>query len=82
MEGLIGSNEFSAVIYATRLVQGVILSHHYKAVVQGVHPNQFTSMEGVTKGDLQDHLDAMRYYEKKSYLTYKVNISVVSIKYV
>ena len=44
-----------------------------------MHPNHFTSMEVMTMGDLQDRLDAMRYYDKKSYLAYKVNISVVSI---
>ena len=80
MEYLIGINAFSAGIYATKVVQGVRISRSHKAIFGGVYPNTFIYVDGTTNADLQDYLDAMRYYEKNPYLAYEAKLAVVSIQ--
>ena len=81
-ECFIGSNAFSANIYETKVVQGIILAQSYKAIVGCVQTNHFISVKRMTKGELKYHLDAMKYYKKKPYLLYEVNIAVLYMQHV
>ena len=69
---MIGINEFSADTYIEKKFQGVRLYHICKAVVECVHTNKSISVEVMNNADMQEHLDAIMCYEKKSYLAYEV----------
>ena len=77
---MIGINEFSADTYIEKNFQGVRLYHICKAVVECVHTNKYISVEVMNNADMQEHLDAIMCYEKKSYLAYEVKKTGVSIQ--
>ena len=64
--GLIGSNEFSVNIDATKFFQGVTISHGHKYIVGCSHPNHFISIEVMTKYDIQDRIKIMSSKDKNS----------------
>ena len=47
-----------------------------------MYPNHFIYVNGMTKSEMQDCLDIMRYYDKNPYLEYEAKIAVVSIKHI
>ena len=77
---MVGSNAFIKGVDETKVVQDVILSQSYKAIVGGLHPNRFISVGVMTKGELQDRIGEMIYYNKHLYLAYEVKITVLSIQ--
>ena len=79
-EGLVVINAFSVGIYVTKMVKVVRLSQCYNAIFGGVHLKVFVYVGAMTKVELHDHLEVVRYDEKKLYCTYEVNIAVFSIQ--
>ena len=78
--GFIGSNAFSMGIGPAKVVWGESISNHYPYIVGASHQKHLIYVEVISKEYLQYFPKYIKYEDKKSELSYGVNIYVLSLQ--